>query len=213
MLIFSRYKLLRPWLVEGKYFWFALAVNLLPLAICLQPGTSEPFIRLTGLLLQLFGIGTVIWGISETRAFFGHPPIIEKTKNWLRRFPLLQRSAVVGSASITLSASIVNGRAFGTVGPGPNPTIESRLDAAEKNITAIHERITATQREMDEEHQKVSSALKQEHETREENNATLAHKLEATSTGGVHISAIGASWLFVGVVLSTAATELSAFLK
>jgi len=37
--------------------------------------------------------------------------------------------------------------------------------------------------------------------------------LEATGTGGVHISAIGASWLFVGIILSTAAPEIAEFLK
>jgi hypothetical protein len=33
--------------------------------------------------------------------------------------------------------------------------------------------------------------------------------LEATATGGVHISAMGAVWLFVGVTLSTAGIEIS----
>jgi hypothetical protein len=37
--------------------------------------------------------------------------------------------------------------------------------------------------------------------------------LEASGTGGVHISAIGASWLFVGVILSTAAIEIAELLK
>jgi hypothetical protein len=38
-------------------------------------------------------------------------------------------------------------------------------------------------------------------------------KLEATGTGGIHISAIGASWLFVGVILSTAAVEIVQWLN
>lgn len=213
MLIFSRYKALGPWLAEAKYFWFALAVNLLALTACLRPGTTEPIIRLTGLFLQLAGISTVVWGISETRAFFDHPPIAEKAKNWLRRFPLLRRDAIARGGVGTSTLSSVEGRAFGTFGPGPNPTIESRLEAAEKNIAAIHERITANQREVDEGYQKLTDALKREQDAREAEDAALGHKLEATSTGGVHISAIGASWLFVGVVLSTAAPEFATYFR
>ena len=37
--------------------------------------------------------------------------------------------------------------------------------------------------------------------------------LETTAIGGVHISAIGATWLFVGVVLSTAAPEIASWVK
>jgi hypothetical protein len=213
MLNFSRYKTVGPWFAEAKYFWLALAVNLLALVACLQAGTAEPKIRLTGLLLQLLGIGTVIWGICETRAFFDHLPVSEKAKNWLRRFPLLRRDGVASGGACVLAVSAVGGRGFGTFGPGLNPTIESRLDAAEKNIAAIHELITANQREMDAGYQKLTDTLDHEQETRKIENAALESRLDAASTGGVHISAIGASWLFVGVVLSTAAPELAGCLK
>lgn len=66
---------------------------------------------------------------------------------------------------------------------------------------------------MDEEFRKTAEALKNEEQTRQaEDNANRA-KLEATGTGGVHISAIGASWLFVGVVLSTAGVEIAELLR
>ena len=62
---------------------------------------------------------------------------------------------------------------------------------------------------MDEEFQKTASELKNEAEARKSEDDAIRKQLEATGTGGVHISAIGASWLFVGVVLSTAAVEIS----
>lgn len=77
----------------------------------------------------------------------------------------------------------------------------------------IHDRITGTEEEMDEEFRKAAEALKSEETARQAEDRALYERLEATGTGGVHISAIGASWLFVGVVLSTAAPEILAFLK
>jgi hypothetical protein len=91
--------------------------------------------------------------------------------------------------------------------------VETRLDALEKNVTAIHERISQTQAEMDEGFQRSADARKREEQSRLAEDAAIREKLEATGTGGVHISAIGASWLFVGVILSTASAEIAALIK
>jgi hypothetical protein len=66
---------------------------------------------------------------------------------------------------------------------------------------------------MDEEFQKSADAMKREENSRQEEDKAIREKLEATGTGGVHISAIGASWLFVGVILSTGSAELAVLLK
>lgn len=209
----ARLRALGPWLSEARHVWLALAVNVAALAIAFRSGTSEPVIRLTGLALQVLGIGTVIWGISETRALFGHPSITSKAKGWLGRFPLLKRNIVLGVAGCEMNAAFGKARAYVTYSPVPTPTVEARLDALEKNIVSIHERISQAQNEMDQELQKANEALKAEKQSREAEDSALHAKLEATGTGGVHISAIGASWLFVGVLLSTAAIEIEKLLK
>jgi len=104
-------------------------------------------------------------------------------------------------------------RVYGTHGAGENPTIEARLEALEKNITSIHERITQAQNEMDAEFQKAANSLRHEKQVRQSEDNEIRKKLEATGTGGVHISAIGAAWLFLGVILSTAAIEIDELLK
>lgn len=209
----SRLKNLWPWLVEARYAWLSAGVILAALIVSLRPNTPEPVIRLTGLVLQVLGIATIIWGISETRAFFEHPSFAAKTKFWLTRFPLLRRNIVIaaGAASLALLTSKV--RAHSAHNPGPNPTIEARIDSLERNIVLIHERIAGAEKEMDEEFQKISDVLKSEEHARQSEDNEIHKKLEATGTGGVHISAIGASWLFVGVILSTAAVEIAELLK
>jgi hypothetical protein len=210
----SRIKAVWSWFADLRYAWLSLAVIGGALLVSLRPHhTSEPIIRLTGLVLQLLGIGTVIWGISETRALFGHPSLTSKARAWLGRFPLWRRNVVIAAIGSIESTDVAKARGYGTHGPGINPTIETRVSALEKNITAIHERISTTQKEMDEEYQKTADALKREEQSRVAEDATIREKLEATGTGGVHISLIGASWLFVGVILSTASVEIAILLK
>jgi len=209
----SRLKAIWPWLVDAKYAWRALAVICVSLIISLRPHTTEPVIRITGLVLQLLGVGTVIWGISETRALFGHPSFLNKIKIWLGRFPLLRHEVVFGAVNITLPMLSAHGRGYSTCGPGNNPTIQARIDALEKNVLLIHERINQTQQEMDEEFRKINTAIKHEEDARKTDDKSILEKLEAKGTGGVHISAIGASWLFIGLILSTAAIEIAELLK
>lgn len=209
----SRIKQLWPWLVEARFAWLTLGVIGAALIVSLRPHTSESVIRLTGLVLQLLGIGTVIWGISETRALFGHPSFAAKAKSWFERFPLRRRNIVLAVGAASLAAATCKARGYVTQGPGSNPTVDTRLDALERNVSLIHERISGIEKEMDEEFRKTAEAIKnEEHQRQTEDNAIRA-KLEATGTGGVHISAIGASWLFVGVVLSTAGVEIAELLK
>jgi len=209
----SRLKAVWHWLVEARHAWLAISVIFAALLISLRPHTIEPVIRLTGLVLQLLGIGTVIWGISETRALFGHPSFASKTRAWLGRFPLLQRNVLISVGGAILGIAGGKARAYGTHGAGVNPTIETRVEALEKNITSIHERITQAQNEMDAEFKKAENALKHEEQVRQLEDNEIRKKLEATGTGGVHISAIGAAWLFVGVILSTTAIEIAELLK
>ena len=201
-----------PWLAELRYVWLASVVAALALIVAAIGGT-EPAIRLTGLVLQLLGIGTVIWGIVETRALFGHPAIFAKTKHWLGRFPLLKQSRVVSAQGVAVGTATGRARAMVTHGPIAKPTVEARLDALEKNVIAIHHRITETQREFDADLGSIERKLAEEAMKRESEDTNIRGTLEATGTEGVHISAIGAAWLFVGVVLSTAAMEIEKWLR
>ena len=93
---FSRFRAIGPWLAEAKYLWLATGVIVAALAVCLTliwlvgPDRAEPVVRIAGLFLELLGISTVIWGISDTRSLFGHPSFRSKIKAWFARFPLLR---------------------------------------------------------------------------------------------------------------------------
>jgi hypothetical protein len=82
-----------------------------------------------------------------------------------------------------------------------------------RTINLLHERITQNEREIDQQLSGISGLLKSERQSREGDDQSIRAKLETTATGGIHISAIGTVWLFVGVILSTAAVEISCLLK
>jgi hypothetical protein len=89
-------------------------------------------------------------------------------------------------------------------GPGAN-TVETRLDALEKNIAAIHQRII---KEIGEQSRKTADIVKREEQTRREDESTILTKLEAAATKDSCKTLIGASWILVGTFLSTLSGEI-----
>ena len=201
------------WLSELKHFWLAVAITGIALLISLRPGTAESTIRLCGLVLQILGIGTVAWGISETRALFGRVSLFAVGTSWLRRFPPFQPRGVSASANLTLGADTMRARGHGTERADPNATPEARLDVLEKNILRIHERIDHALREMDTEFRNLGADLEREEQARAAEDQAIRHKLETSETGGIHVTAMGALWLLVGVTLSTASPEIAKWLQ
>jgi len=202
---------LRWLLVRARNVWLCALVTFAALLLSLRPGTSEPVIRLTGLVLQLLGVLTVAWGISETRALFGLPSIASNIKAYFKAAPFFGSRVVTatGSASIKLTAK---SRGYGTHGPGEHPTLESRLDSLEENVGLIHQRITGLEHEYDQELSKLAERIREENHSRAREIGALRALLEALGTGGIHISVVGAVWLSVGLILSTAAIEISKLL-
>lgn len=211
--LFSWIRALWFWLTEPRHFWLATFVVALALGFTLRRGVTEPEVRITGMLLQILGIGTVAWGIRETRALFGRPTLMAQFRAWLHRFPVYGGRVVSASANITVPGASLHARGYVSTAARSNVSVEERIDALEKNVKLITERIDETQSEMDQRFRSHADLLKQEEHARAREDQAIGEKLEATETGGLQISAMGALWLFVGVTLSTAAPEIARWLN
>lgn len=199
----------------AQYGWLFAAVICVALVISFRPHTTERVIRITGLVLQLLGICMVFLGISKMRALFELPSFASKTKALLSRFHVLRRHVVNYDDGVSTGGLVFGGRGeeYTRHGPGANLTNEARLEALEKNVTLVDKRISQTRKEIDGELQKTAAALKREEDTRKAEEKAIRERLKATGVGSVHISLIGASWLAVGLILSTAAIEIAELLK
>jgi len=191
---------LLSWLWEAYLVWLAAGVVIIAILFVAWEGFTEPEIRITGWVLQILGIGTVAWGIRETRVLFGRPGIFSLSREWIHRFPVYGGRVVTGSGNITELGATVQGHSDVSASAGPNVTVEARVEALEKNVRCLNDRIDQIQVKMDQEVRAQRQALEQEQQTRTKEDHELRAMLEATETGGLHISLMGALWLFVGII-------------
>lgn len=196
----------------SSHFWSAVAVVLASVLLVWAYDWHEKAFRLTGMGLQLAGVLTVVWGISKTRADFGHKAIVAIFKVWLKSFPPFLPRTVTGTATGIFAPLTVE--AYGTTshGPSPDQSLEGRLTHLEQvmsNLDKALGRVEVT----------VYKTMKETERAIEEKARHLASKIdnvdgkiEATATGGLYISAVGAIFLFVGTVFGGAGPELQQLL-
>jgi hypothetical protein len=208
LLLWSRWVV--SWLGEARLLWLTLGVVGVAIAFASSgPWQTEPRIRITGLLLQLLGLATVVWGIRQTGEFFGHPTLRQALAAWILRFPSYHGKVVSGTAHMSGGFATVSGRGSARVSAKEGASPEERIDALEKNLGYLSRELDHTQQTLDETKRALAAAIKTESSERRTALEAVHRKLETAQTGGLYIAASGTLFLVVGVIMSTASLELS----
>jgi len=198
---------------EPRHFWLAVSPTALALVYSLGVAKTEDAIRLTGLILQLAGILSVVWGLVATWRFFGLGDPIARLRDWLSRCPLRRRTVNMSIGTAVEANDVVAARAFKSWPLDPTASLSTRLDAIEKNLPLLHERISQTQRELDIAVVSLRDELRTALAEATSKAAAIDTKVVRLGTGSLHISAMGALWLFVGSILGGASANLAEWLK
>jgi hypothetical protein len=181
---------------------------------------QEQNIRIAGLVFQLFGIGTVIWGIWDTQESFGLPLFRTKCKHLCKSL-ITKTKSLFGTERIwqEYEGCFNASSALHAYGPhekyspmayedGTTHTLESLAESLKENINSIQERISHTQKEVNSRFEMIDVDLKHEEQSRNKEDIEIRKMLIATSTGGFDISICGVILLFAGVILSTVPNEI-----
>lgn len=182
------------------------------------PGT-ETFIRTTGGVLEILGIGIIAWGISDLRRHFGlKPTFSEMMADWVafgrathqrvlqalrRRAP---KSIVTGTGHVTIDGFAV--RARGRVGSSPEWTVDERIAHLERRLNGVEDALWKTEDDLGRETKQRIEAIAAERQTREADHRQLNDQLEELAVGGIRLETVGLFWLLGGVLLTTWSAEI-----
>jgi hypothetical protein len=206
--LWSWLKAFLHWLAEPRPLWLALLVLVPALCVSLRPGATDLQIRLTGMVLQWLGIGTVAHGVHQTRKLFGRPSLVDSLRQWFSRFPRWRRPVTVEIGAGALGLGGLSARLHVWSNVDPAAPVEVQLNALKQNAERMNERLNQMQDEVDRELHQHSEELRREREARGHGDKDLHLRLEAAETGGLHITFVGLLWLLVGVLLATIPQEI-----
>jgi len=199
-------------LIKPKFLWLAITGICIGVVAPFCYGYCEKAIRLSGLALQLCGIITVVWGIISTRQYFGLLPIREIFHSWWLEAPFqkLPIIGVRGSATLSLTAE---GHMHTTYPLDHSAPVDDRIKCLELNISMLHERISGVHSDTMKKYAKLNDRVCENGTRLEEVYSKTTTDLKSFGTSGLHISAIGAAWLFIGSIMGTASQELAAWFR
>ena len=215
-----RLKKLGQWLAEGNSLW----ITLLGLGSALGVGwvvgrfgaaekTLADQLRIGGWWLQVLGVSMVAIGLKQTRDLFDVPSVKEQALNWLKRFPKVFARREIIKGTISIEGAPGKMKAYGTVEPKPDASIEERLNALEEKYKQLNQKLIAARNEIEVEAQRLDENLEEERRTRDEADAAIREQLESFSVGGLHLESVGLIWLLVGITLGTLSGEVVDLLR
>ncbi len=209
-------KLLYDWLRRipiHRYYWWAFWVLVAAAVGIYVGGRTETAFRLTGTLLQLGGVLTVVWGILRTRAEFNQPLPCSLLRRWYDSFPFRKPSPLIVSADATFTADgTADFHVIRTHGPSPDQTFEGRLKHLEGIVKELEEAHGKTDIVVSRVERRVQQTLKAQASHLSGQIDGVSKKIEIAATGGIHVSGVGVILLMFGTVLAGAAPELGNWL-
>lgn len=211
------------WLIiEPKLFWIMLLpfifgytlIKLIPIGILNTPFNCDTLdfrFRLIGLLLELFGICTVVYGLNEAFKFFEHTALLDIIVKWFKRFPkFFENHILVGSANIQENFSdSCNG--IITTSANPNTSFENRISILEQQYNKLFIQVQNNRTHFTSELKKFSSDLNTEINQRIIGDKHNQQTLKEFAVRDVYIELVGIIWLLFGAISATASTELAKY--
>ena len=188
-----------------------------------HPVDARLRVALVGLCLQIFGVGTVAWGIHKARRrlhkkragqVFGElvaggvERLAATLSSFLRNLKSLGRKrhgTVEGAAAIREQpdGAIAGGAAIGFGATArPSRTLQDRVQEMETQLRSQAQAIKQLTARINEEVSARDSAVKTEQDSRARADLELWRLIDDLQTDGVILNFVGLIWLAVGIVLS-----------
>lgn len=204
-----RWLFIDPWV-----WWMCICLVLVSgIFIYLCPAIDPEWrARCAGTALQVFGLGTTVLGIQQTRKLFGHRSIFTRVKGWFERWPKRDVTVHLGAGAMVVtggSAILSVGRAAAP----PGASIEQRVQRLEEWLPLLEQRDNAIEQQLNDEKANRAQTDEEERKARAAADARLGERLELSATGGLRLSAVGLIWLMSGTVLAGFAPEIAALIQ
>ncbi|MES9934305.1 MAG: hypothetical protein ABW162_15960 [Candidatus Sedimenticola sp. PURPLELP] len=200
------------WLIEPRIVWMCLLVLAAAILIPFYTWKTEFSIRLSGYLLEMFGLGLTLFGLVKIRSHFQLDSIKTLLSSWLARFPKWRGNVVLGVGSAR-SKSFVSNAFFSVWSPDDKTApLEERVDKIITNIERLRDTQSQNRQKIGAIESDVTELKKSEAKAREEMEKKIKEDMESVHAGGIFESMAGLVWLAGGLTLSTLSEELSRWL-
>lgn len=202
----------RKWMIamHNKLLWWNLLLIFCTWVVVFgypAPSGADLRLRMWAMFLQLVGVITVWWDLTDAAKAFKRDGVLKRTVAWLRALfgvpvtAVIQLSGPLGNVSASASSG---GRIQSPLGEG----MEGRVAALEANVVSLKADVTGAYAHANAKASELQEKITQESQARTHEHATLRRSLEDLAVGNYTNLLFGVVWLGAGVCLSSLAPEI-----
>jgi hypothetical protein len=187
----------------SRRFWFPLFLALAGwLFWHLLPTNCEQEIRLTGVWLQLLGVGTVALRLQAAQRQFPG-----QWTEWLGRRPRLRpQRRILSATGFASGAGFFKPRV--SLGPRPQSSLEERVEMLERGYGNLIDEVGGLEQKLSNRADEISTTLATETAERKAADNRNEELVKEIAVGGLHIDLSGVLFFLIGTVAGGASGEL-----
>ncbi len=176
------------------------------------PAEFADRVRWFGILLEVFAIATIAYGLSQSLAAFDRPKLVARFFHRVGefRYVFIRRPPVHSEANVMLGAiSLAAGVMTSSMNGG---TVQEQLDYLKRSMAAVQESVGKAAVKLDQLERDFKKGIEEEATQRRLADKTMSEALEQQTVGDVHIQIAGLTLLLVSIFMANAPTESSLLL-
>ena len=171
----------------------------------------EDGLRVSGLLLQLMGIGVVAYTLRGRGKIFRRGSAVGYTLDWIKRIPSFKPRSITlqanGRAKVVASAT---SSATSWRDPRLGRSVEDQLEAMRENLETLRKQIDDNESKTVNRFTDVYEQLQTEASARAQQHQQTRKTIEELAANTLYLEAAGLGWLVLGVIMATIPGELAA---
>lgn len=180
----------------------AIIVPLLPLLVCADG------LRWSGMLYQLGGLATVVWGLNERPEAFGLSTRWDDARQWLARVRdrILRRPQIISPDLFTNGESFGQAEVHGYSDLDISGSTAQQLAAIKNRLRSVTDAVVAADKKLNKLEKETTVGLERERYEREKAVTELKRQAVNAALGNTGLDLLGVVLVGLGIVLSTFAS-------
>jgi hypothetical protein len=192
------------WPVWVAVLGVAVAVTLAAATGWARSSTPATVIQDAGVILELLGVSTVLYGITESRRRFKRPSIRASLSGWLKFVArAFERPRDVTIHVPTIQSTVTMGTPTVRIGLTSTATVEERVGALERGLTELKTETTSATDGLRRDVRTLTRDLQREREAREAGEKRALLEVEDLAVGGIPVEAVGLFWTVAGIIFTS----------
>ncbi len=156
-----------------------------------------------GWILEISGLLVVAFDLSKRLELFAETSLVDRVKQWLLEFPLLNQNRIIGAMSAHLSLGVPRVSARLKVRPGSDASTDELVEFLMRQYERLDDQVSDIREEFKDDLSALRKEVEHSDNTIRDEIAAVQSQSTKAHLGDVGLEVVGLGWILIGLTLAT----------